>query len=516
MSRISEKLSGLNNETLRAWLKLVRETETPPLFHAWSLVSAASACLTRRCWFNLGAIKVMPNQYVLLVGPPGVRKSTAISLVRDLVSDVQGIRFAPNSTAGRLQGLLAAFKGRREGNEAEDEVSEVLEAAGRINFGVEEDERHEENLGSTHVLNRHALYVAEGEFTTFSGMKMDEFIDFLGDMWDKSGADEFEYSLKREVMRIGLPCMNIIGGITPMHITSYLPPQAIGQGFTSRVILVYEDEAKSNAWPEPLDEQGMKDFKKIMRFIFESMEGPFQIEQGVKQRVIELYSYRPAIEDARFIHYTQRRQAHMLKVAMALAALRLSMEVTVADIDDAHALLVLAEARMSESLGEYGLSPVALAQTRIKEYLRNCHEPISQSRLLMACGSDVAKADFGRALMALVETNSLIEVKLRDPQGLVRTGYAWPRQVNPFKQHDTITVEYLHDEIAGGATKRATKSIDHLASAFNGAPPEAKIPEVNLPDQITAVAETLTLAAQGFTSIADKIASFTSRKDTIQ
>ncbi len=516
MSKISDKLAGLNNETLRAWLHLVRETETPPLFHAWSLISAASACLTRRCWFNLGAIKVMPNQYVLLVGPPGVRKSTAISLVRDLVSEVDGIRFAPNSTAGRLQGLLAAFKGRHASNDAEDEVSEIMEAAGKIDFGAETEEKREESLGSTHVLNRHALYVAEGEFTTFSGMKMDEFINFLGDMWDKSGSDEFEYSLKREVMRIGLPCMNIIGGITPMHITSYLPPQAIGQGFTSRVILVYEDEAKSNAWPEPLDEHGLKEFKKIMRFIFESMEGPFQIEAGVKQRVIELYNYRPALEDARFIHYMQRRQAHMLKIAMGLAALRLSMEVTVADIDDAHALLVLTEARMAESLGDYGLSPVALAQARIKEYLRNCHEPISQSRLLMACGSDVAKADFGRALLALVETNSLIEVKLRDPQGLIRTGYAWPRQVNPFKQHETVAVEYLHDEIAAGTTRRAAKSIDHLASAFDGAPPEARIPEVNLPEQMAVAAETLSLAAQGFATVADKIASFTSRKDPLQ
>ena len=515
MSKISEKLSGLHNEALRAWLHLVRETETPPLFHAWSLVSAASACLTRRCWFNLGAIKVMPNQYVLLVGPPGVRKSTAISLVRDLVSEVDGIRFAPNSTAGRLQGLLAAFKGRHKSDEVTDEVTAVMETVGKIDFGA--DEAHEESLGSTHVLNRHALYVAEGEFTTFSGMKMDEFINFLGDMWDKSGADEFEYSLKREVIRIGLPCMNIIGGITPMHITSYLPPQAIGQGFTSRVIMVYEDEAKSNAWPEPLDENGMAGFKKIMRYIFEAMEGPFQIEPGVKARVIELYAYRPALEDARFIHYTQRRQAHMLKVAMALAALRLSMTVSVEDIEDAHALLVLAEARMPESLGDYGLSPVALAQTRIKEYLRNCVEPISQSRLLMACGSDVAKADFGRALLALVETNSLIEVKLRDPAGVIRTGYAWPREINPFKAHETVTVDYSHEEIAGGAVRRASRSLDHLASAFDGAPAEARIPEVDLPDRIlSATVETLSLAAQGFTSIADKLNAFTNRKEPLQ
>ena len=508
MSKTKNKLEGLHNETIRAWLHLVRDTETPPLMHAWALISAASACMTRRCWFNLGSIKVMPNQYVLLVGPPGVRKSTAISLVRDLLSDVQGLRYSPNSTAGRLQGLLSAFKGREAKSEADSDIdAAVMDSIGKVDFGIGEEA--EEDLGSTHVLNRHALYVAEGEFTTFTGMKMDEFINFLGDMWDKSGADQFEYSLKREVIRIGLPCLNMIGGITPMHITTYLPPQAIGQGFTSRVIMVYEDETKSIAWPEDLDKETFAEFRKLMVYIFEAMEGPFAIEPGVKERVIQLYDYRIGIDDARFIHYSQRRQAHMLKVAMALAALRTSMTVTVNDINDAHTLLAMAEARMAEALGEYGLSPVALAQTRIKEVLRNSLEPMSQSRLLMACGSDVNKNDFGRALFTLMETNQLIELKLKDPTGLLRVGYAWPRGDNPFKQAQTVEVDYPLDESAAAAASRKRgPRLAHLAGAFTESDEEARVPHVELPPNSIPVTGYLTLAEQGHATIADKISAF--------
>ena len=483
--------------------------------HAWSLISAASACLTRRCWFNLGALKITPNQYVMLVGPAGVRKSTAVGFVKDLLEDVN-LRFAPNSTAGRLQGLLSAFQGDRPKTEGEAAEEEAYAGLGPINLGVgdEIDQLPE----STHALNRHALYVAEGELTTFIGMKMDEFINFLGDMWDKSGSSEFKYSLKRETIKISLPCLNILGGATPMHITTYLPPQSIGQGFTSRVIFVYEDEYNAVPWPEPLNPEILKGFKDLMRYIYEVMEGEFEIGQGVKERVISLYHYKIEIDDARFIHYAQRRQSHMLKVAMALAALRTSQKIEVEDIEDAHALLVLAEVRMAESLGEYGMNPIALAHSRIKDILRNASEPLSMTRLQMGCGSDIPKNDFAKALWTLIDTNVIIEVKLRDPSGSIKNGYAWPRTSNPFKKHETIQIDYMLDEIGGTSSGRTAKAAEKLADLMDvqpGAPP-AQVPSVDLPEAIREVAALSSLAAQGFNSINDKLQNFLTKRDTMQ
>ena len=507
--KINDKLKRLHNEALRAWLDLTANTETPPIMHAWSLVSAASACLTRRCWFNLGALKITPNQYVMLVGPAGVRKSTAVGFVKELLEDVHGLRFAPNSTAGRLQGLLSAFKGAKPENAVDEGIDEALKEVGGLNLTTDLEEELEDQQGSTHTLNRHALYVAEGELTTFIGMKMDEFINFLGDMWDKSGASEFKYSLKRETIRIGLPCLNILGGATPMHITTYLPPQSIGQGFTSRVIFIYEDEYNPVPWPEPLNATVLKGFKDLMRYIFEVMEGEFHIGQGVKEKVIRLYDYKIEIDDARFIHYAQRRQSHMLKVAMALAALRTSMTVEVEDIEDAHAMLVLAEVRMAESLGEYGMNPIALAHARIKDILRNSSEPLSITRLQMGCGSDIPKQDFGKALFTLIDTNVILEVKLRDPSGSIKNGYAWPRDTNPFKKHETVAIDYMLDEVGGTSSKRTSAAADRLSDLLDvkpGAP--AKVPHVDLPETMEMAAESISLAAQGFNSVADKLRTF--------
>lgn len=438
-------LDEVSNATLQEYLALMSETETPPIFHAWSLVSAAAACLTRRKYFPLGAIKVMPNMYVMLVGPPGVRKSAGISFISGLLEEIPNFRFAPNNTAGRMQGLVSAMNGKKpRGEEAEDKAfADAIESGGfTLNVGIGDDLADD----TAHNLNKHALYVAESELSGFIGRNMDDFITFLGDMWDKSGSSKYEYQLKNEIVSVAYPCLNIIGGITPMHITTYLPPQAIGQGFSSRVIMVYEDKAKKIAWPPEIDGESKKEFKTLLEWIFNMEEGAFNYEPEVRDAVVKLYDHNIGIEDVRFLHYAQRRQSHLLKLAMALCALRMDDCVTVADIRDAHIILCATEKRMPEALGEYGLNSAALARARVTEILKASGEPMTQSRIQISAGSDVARVDVGKAIYEMAQDHVIIEVKLRDPAGMIKTGYVWPREVNPFAKHAEVSVDYLLDD----------------------------------------------------------------------
>lgn len=525
-SRIDEALAELSNPTIEMYLDHMRNTETPPIFHVWCLLSAVSACLTRRCYFNLGAVRIMPNQYVWLVGAPGVRKSTGVSFVRGLLKDIPGFRFGPNNTAGRLQGLLANMIGKQSrSDEAEDDlIQQVMDEAGaKFDLGVLSDEE-EAALGSQHALNRSAIYVAESELVSFLGMKSNEFTDFLGDLWDKSGADEYSYQLKRESLKVTFPCLNMLGAITPMHITSYLAPTAIGQGFTSRLLLVYSDTRRKVAWPEPLDEKITNEFRKLMRHIYENFEGEFTRTAGVRPLVEKLYNYEVQIDDIRFLHYAQRRQSHMIKIAMALAAMRLSMEINEQDIQDAHDLLVLTEEQMPECLGEHGLSPLALATSRITEILKNAREPLTLHRLLMATGSDVRRNEALRALHEMGNASKIVEVNLRDQNGILKTGYVWPRDDNPFKNHEEIKVDYVHDEGPGGgggrgksiASDNATKtSLDALDAPATNPRKQRPVNFNDLPeDAVSDLAETATLAAQGFTSLSDKLQAFIETRNT--
>lgn len=513
MDDVTEALYKLSNPTLLEYLDMLKDTESPPLFHAWALISAASACMTRRCWFTSGSITTMPNQFIMLVGPAGVRKSTAIGFAKKLLKDIP-VRYGPNSTAGRLQGLVAVMGGEHMKESEENKaIREAMDAAGGINFGVDEDELLDP-FADLHVLQRRALYVAEGELVSFLGMRMDEFITFLGDIWDKTGEDSFTYSLKREQIRLDKPCLNMIGGITPMHIVTYLPPQAIGQGFTSRIIMVYADKAKRIPWPEDIPEEQYGVFRKILRFIFDTFDGPFNYTPEAKRRIIELYDYNVDIDDVRFLHYRQRRQAHMFKIAMALAALRMDMTITEADINDAHALLSLTENRMAESLGEYGLDKAALAKSRITIALRNATEPLSIHRLVTAVGSDVPRVEVNRAAYQMAQDGDIVEVNLNDPSGVIKIGYVWPSEDNAFKRHDNVAINYYLSDQNGEQPKRR-KSISTAVEALGE---RQKAPDTSqLPDKaVDEIVQGLTLAAQGFATVSEKIAATVAKRRNIE
>lgn len=512
MDNATKAIMQLSNPVLKKYLDMLKDTESPPIFHAWALLSATSACMTRRCWFTAGSLTTMPNQFIMLVGPAGVRKSTALKFSKKILEGIP-IRYSPNSTGGRLQGLVASMGGLHDSKVSEEDkaINEAMEAAGGLNFGIDQDEL-KDPLADLHILQRAAMYVAEGELVGFLGMKMDEFITFLGDMWDKAGEDHFEYTLKRESVKLHKPCLNIIGGITPAHIINFLPAQAIGQGFTSRVIMVYADQAKRIAWPEDIPDESFNMFRRILRHVFDTFDGAFNYTPGVRKVVEELYDYHVDIDDVRFIQYASRRQAHMFKVAMALAALRMEMTINEADIRDAHALLVATELRMAESLGEYGLDKAALAKVRITEALRHAPEPLSIQRLVIACGSDVPRPEINRAAYQMAQDGVIVEVRLNDPSGAVKTGYVWPSAMNPFKRHEDVAISYYLEghESAAPKTKRSK-----LQEAVNALSAPQQVPDTSdLPETIvTELIGTTTLAAQGFNSVADKLKAIVAMRD---
>ena len=462
-------LENLSNTTMQFYLDMMRDTETPPIMHAWSLISAASACMTRRRWFQMGALKFWPNQFIFLTGPAGVRKSTAISFARKLVEDIENFRFGPNNTGGRMQGLVSAMMGFKSKEETEEEAA--VEAAldgimGSMNLTklVDSDMGAEENQ-----FNRSSLWVAESEAVTFIGRQMDDFITFLGDIWDCP--DQFHYQVKRESMKVQFPCLNIIGGITPLHITTYLPPQAIGQGFSSRVIFVYAgvEENKRIPWPEPLDPDKWREMKAVIHAIYSTEPGAFGYTAEAKDMIIKLYDYRVPIDDVRFIHYAQRRQAHLIKVAMALCALRLDDTVTAGDITDAHALLVLTESRMQEALGTHGLTDAALARARLLEFLRSQTQPATITRIIVACGADVKRQEIQRALHEMLENGNIVQVTLQDEFNTKKVGFVLVRQGNAFKRNAVIKVDYNLDEVAiqqdsDGVRSKAVSSAVSLLS----------------------------------------------------
>lgn len=70
--------------------------EASPLFHAWGGLSALSAVVSRKVFFDQAYFKIYPNLYVILVGEPGDGKSTAMSLSKGMVQKLE-MPIAPSS-----------------------------------------------------------------------------------------------------------------------------------------------------------------------------------------------------------------------------------------------------------------------------------------------------------------------------------------------------------------------------------------------------------------------------------
>jgi hypothetical protein len=82
----------------RCWITSFVEAtdhlDSPQLFRKWAAINALSAALERKVFLRVQHRQLFANLYTLLVGPPGVGKTTAIEFAR-AVFDLSRLQLAP-------------------------------------------------------------------------------------------------------------------------------------------------------------------------------------------------------------------------------------------------------------------------------------------------------------------------------------------------------------------------------------------------------------------------------------
>lgn len=405
-------------------MEMVEETESPRLYHLWCAISVVGAALGRRCYLPFMDDKILPNMFILLVGNAATRKSTAMNIGKRLLKECTDVQFAPDSTGGKHQGLVSAMLGE-EGKE-EDELEKALSEAGvdemlsdtglgNLPFG---DARKKKLRIAPE--DKHVLYATASEFNTFIGHNNIEFLEFLGKTYD---GEEYKYQLRKEWITLENTLINLIGCTTPTNIATAMPPSAIGQGFTSRIILVYGDKKyKTLDRPPPFSPELRARLQNALRTIYFEFGGPFKETDGAYQYQKSVY-YRPSeIVDSRFTYYSARRHTHFTKLGMILAAMRGSLLITEEDYTLADKILLQTEQLMPEALGEYGLSPVSMAKQRIVEFLRAVDEPVTSNVLWSMLGRDIKLNEFHSCLQDLIASEKIERVDIQ-VRGTRQTAY---------------------------------------------------------------------------------------------
>lgn len=274
-------------------------SEAPPHMHFWTAVSTIAGALRRRVWIDMAYFKWHPNFYIILVAPPGiVSKSTTVGIGMSLLKKVPDIRFGPDVVT--WQALVSAF--------AESTISFELD-------------------GEFHPMS--ALTIESSEFGNLLNPQDKEMIDLLVSLWDgKPGA--FHKKTKSSGNDIiENPWINLIACTTPAWIAGNFPEYMIGGGFTSRCVFIYaEKKAKLVAYPGqiiPMDlkttaQHLVEDLAQISLMAGEYHLLPDALKWGQAWYEGHYAAKHLHLDDERFGGYLARKQTHIHKLAMILAA----------------------------------------------------------------------------------------------------------------------------------------------------------------------------------------------------
>lgn len=396
----------------------VDNSEPPASFHRWSAISMVSALLGRQCYLPFGHSKIYPNQYIMIMGSPGTRKSSAINIATGLLRKTGYTKFSSDRTS--KERFLMDMSSAPD----TDDLDELLELT------LDEPS---------------ATYVAIGEFTDFIGQNNMEFVTMLTNLWDCPDSYTNPKIHGKSVV-VEKPVVNILGGNTAQGFTLAFPPEALGNGFLSRLIFVHGDTTgRKVTFPKPPDLELEKRLVERLIEIGKVCRGEFTVSEEAKPVFDTIYKDAVEIDDHRFKHYATRRLTHLIKVCMVIAASDLRKEIKKEDVLKANALLYHTERKMPKALGEFGKSRYSDISNSILEILSHSKIPLTVNDIFKKVSQDISKlTDLIDVMKNLQHAEKVQLVSIKN-----KTGYL-PMHSNT-KEWDKSLVDeswLLHEEKA--------------------------------------------------------------------
>lgn len=338
-----------NADWLAAFCDYAKTGEAPRHMYFWVGVSAVAGALRRKVWIDQPPLfRWYPNFYIILVAPPGiVSKSTTASLSMRLLRRVPGIKFGPDVVT--WQALVGAFA----------ESTEMYEYQGQY-------------------LTMSPVTIESSELGNLLNPEDQDMVNLLISLWDgKQGAFE-----KRTKMSgndsVENPWINMVACTTPAWIAGNIPEYMIGGGLASRCVFVYASRKERYvAYPGRIQvpnlskiEDGLvEDLTHISNLSGQYIIEPTAMDWG-EEWYRSHYAGKSAIDDDRFGGYLARKQTHMHKLAMVIAAsVRDELVITKDDLIDANQMVTELESDMPGVFSKIGRTDSSLQTDRFLNYL---------------------------------------------------------------------------------------------------------------------------------------------------
>jgi hypothetical protein len=328
-------------------LDYVEDTESPRHFWLWGGISTIASALQRKVWLPFGLDIIYPNLYVMLVATPGeCRKGSPLNFSRKILNDIQVRMFADSPT-------------KRAFTKSLDEIRKTL---------------FFRTPGNETMVPHSSMTVVSRELSSFLAVDPKAMIEALTDLFDSH--DEWVYETSGAgIDKLYRVCINCLMATTPEWIANNLPEEAIGGGFTTRLVIVYgKDKYKWIALP-PAPSDDLYGRLKIDLKRINTIVGEFKWEKEALEFYDSWYNTIPkktrALRDHRLRGNLSRIHILALKTAICLhVSYSDELLITKADLEKAIIMLEDSLKTASNALSGHGRSRTAVDVEKIIRQLR--------------------------------------------------------------------------------------------------------------------------------------------------
>lgn len=351
-------------------MEATSDLESPRKYWLWSAITTIAAVVKNNVWVQrysqiTGMMSLIPNLYVFLVGPSGIRKGPPIDLAKLLLTEVNGTQI---------------ISGRNSIEAVIQELGHAKTAPGR---------RGPKTDSTALILSR--------EFST-SLVRNPDALTILTDLYDSP--KEWKNTMKHTgVDRLENVCISILGAMNETHFSDVISEKEITGGFIGRCHIVFSRErARKNSLLRDSAKKYTIEALSAHLKILKELHGPALLTEEATVFYDKWYDEFDPEGSSDKTGSALRVSDNVLKVALIFALSREPiLIIRKDDMETALRICLESTARVETVTRGVGQSEMAVKQKSFLNAMLGAKEyRIGRERLLQKCHGDFDVHDLNR------------------------------------------------------------------------------------------------------------------------
>lgn len=294
------------------WSLLTQDLEAPQIFLDYTWYFTISAALERRVYFGDPERPLFCNQYLFLVGPPGIGKGTSMREGRALLHKYPLVDDNSNVMYDKERQPRALFHPFSDSITFEALVWDMAECTKAI-------KKPDGTLG----MQAAGYFMLEELSSLFRKNKSEDVARLLLNLYD---CVDYEYRTRtKSTARIRKGCLNLCAGTTMDFVRTAEQSGMLGEGLFSRALIVYAEDARKIkfSYSNLTDEQKLikaylQDYLKSLSTLVGRIEIPPETNEWLEAWWVKEWTRIKGFADEKLLNFFSRRKVQVHKLAAAM------------------------------------------------------------------------------------------------------------------------------------------------------------------------------------------------------